>query len=64
MKDFIGNNERQCSACKKKFSMFLFDTRNYVYKIRVGKSYIYQCSYPCHRKEMTKYDNERSSIKE
>lgn len=46
-----------CSFCKKKFSMSFYSKREYVYKTKVGKSYIYQCSYNCYRKEKEKYES-------
>lgn len=64
MKIYTTNNLKQCSVCKKNFSMSFYDIKNYVYKIKTGKKYIYQCSYACYRKEKIKYDIERNTIKE
>lgn len=51
----------KCSCCKREFSMFSFDRSKYVYKIKAGKKYIYQCSYNCYKREKEKYENKRNS---
>lgn len=46
------NYDKVCSCCGKEFSLFFYDYRNYVYKIKKGDGeYVYQCSYPCWIKE-------------
>lgn len=64
MKIYTTNNQKQCSACKKMFSMSFYDVKNYVYKVKIRKKYLYQCSYDCYRKEKARYDIERNTIKE
>lgn len=62
MLNYFNNSYKECSYCKKRFSMFLCDRRNYVYKLKVDKKYIYQCSYPCYLKEKERYaDKEDTS---
>lgn len=57
MFNYFNSSDKECSYCKKKFSMFLFDKRDYVYKIKINKKYIYQCSYHCYLKEKERYGN-------
>lgn len=57
----IDSNFERCSCCKNVFSMSFYDRAKYVYKVRVGKTYIYQCSYNCYRKEKVKYENSRNA---
>lgn len=41
---------RECPECGKEFSLFTYDTKNYVYKV-IDEGHIkYLCSYPCYRK--------------
>nr|DAK86212.1 MAG TPA: zinc finger domain protein [Caudoviricetes sp.] len=61
MKDYMGKSNRQCSYCGKKFSMFFYDIREYVYKVKEDKKYLYQCSYPCYRKEKERHENTRNA---
>lgn len=63
MKTYVSNCDKQCSYCKKKFSLFFYDTKEYVYKVKVDKKYIYQCSYPCYRKEKERHENTRNASK-
>lgn len=64
MKSYLSNCDKQCSYCKKKFSMFFYDTRRYVYKIKLkNKKTIYQCSYPCYKKEKERNENSRNASK-
>lgn len=63
MKNYIGDCDKRCSCCKKYFSLFFYDTRDYVYKVKVDKKYLYQCSYPCYKKEKEKYANIRNASK-
>lgn len=58
MKIYMGNCDKECSCCKKHFSLFFYSVREYVYKVKIGKTYIYQCSYPCYRKEKERYKHE------
>lgn len=43
----------KCPHCKNKFDVVRGLMREYVYKIRIGKSnnFTYYCSYPCWRAE-------------
>ena len=44
--------------------MFFYDTRGYVYKIKLkNKKTIYQCSYPCYKKEKERNENSRNASK-
>ena len=44
--------------------MFFYDTRRYVYKIKLkNKKTIYQCSYPCYKKEKERNENSRNASK-
>lgn len=61
MSRIIECNYQKCSCCKKKFSMSFYNKREYVYKVKVGKHYVYQCSYSCYRKEKAKYANSRDA---
>lgn len=62
MKTYMSNCGKQCSYCKKRFSLFFYDIKGYVYKIKLkNKKYIYQCSYPCYRKEKERYENTRNA---
>lgn len=39
-----------CSCCKKTFSMYQYNTKDYVYKTREKTVIHWFCSYPCYRK--------------
>lgn len=53
--------DKECSICKKGFSLFWYDYRHYSYKVRKNGEYIYQCSYPCYCKELDSESNKKCS---
>lgn len=54
MGNFFMNSFRECPECGKEFSLFLYDTKNYVYKVVDNKHVKYLCSYPCYKKYRSK----------
>lgn len=57
MKDFFANNFKKCPECGEQFSMFLYDSREYVYKVTDNHNRLkYLCSYPCYRKFKAKVE--------
>lgn len=53
----------RCSCCGKKFSLFFYSRRDYVYKIRTSKHTKYQCSYHCYKKEKDRFEDKRDAGK-
>lgn len=56
MGDAFANSFRECPECGGKFSLFLYNTKEYVYKVKDGTSKKYLCSYPCYRKYKAKVE--------
>lgn len=54
MGTFFMNSFRECPECGKQFSLFLYDTQHYVYKVVDDNHTKYLCSYPCYRKYKAK----------
>lgn len=50
---------RRCACCKKSFSMYQYNIRDYVYKERKRGTTYWYCCYACYRKGVK---NERNSL--
>ena len=54
--------QKTCSCCGRELIFIGADKRNWVYKVLVYDEHrLYQCSYPCWRKESRRIESERKS---
>ena len=54
MIDLFERSMRVCVECQKEFSLYKYNIRDYVYKVKEGGFTKYMCSYPCYRKYKSK----------
>ena len=50
MSDLFERSMRKCEECKTEFSLYKYNIRDYVYKVKENGLTKYMCSYPCYRK--------------